>query len=60
MRENPEDDVTVSGKFELTITYSIEANKDLSLQEKLELMEDCEKELVVKIKMLENVKKVEV
>jgi len=57
---DPQDDVTINGEFELKITYSFEANKNLSLESKLELMDECEKELVEKIKMLDNVKKVEI
>lgn len=57
---DPQDDITISGELEIKIVYSIEVNKDLSLSSKLELMEEVEKELVVKIKMLDNVKKVEI
>jgi hypothetical protein len=57
--ENPEDDINVSGKLSLVITYSFDLDKNLSLSQKLEAMEEIERELVEKIKMLDNVKKVE-
>lgn len=58
MRENPEEDVTISGELEIKIKYSTEVNRDLSLIEKLQIMEEIEKELVVKIRMLEHVNKI--
>jgi hypothetical protein len=60
MRENPEEDVTISGELEIKIKYSTEVNRDLSLSEKLQIMEEVEKELVEKIKLLDNVKKIEI
>ena len=60
MRENPEEDVTISGELEVKIKYSTEVNRDLSLIEKLQIMEEVEKELVEKIKLLDNVKKISV
>lgn len=58
--ENPEDDINVSGELSLVITYSFDLDKNLSKEEKLELMEEAEKELVQKIRLLDNVKKCEV
>jgi hypothetical protein len=60
MRENPEEDVTISGELEVKIKYSTEVNRDLSLIEKLQIMEEVERELIEKIKLLDNVKKVEI
>lgn len=58
--DNPTEDITISGELEIKIKYSTEVNRDLSLTEKLQIMEEVEKELVEKIKLLDNVKKVEV
>lgn len=58
MRTNPEDDINVSGELSLVITYSFDLDKNLSKEEKLAAMEEVEKELVVKIKMLEGIKNV--
>lgn len=38
--ENPEDDINVSGELSLVITYSFDLDKNLSREEKLEIMED--------------------
>lgn len=57
--DDPQDDVTISGEFEIKIKYSTEVNRDLSLIEKLQIMEEVEKELVEKIKLLDNVTKIE-
>lgn len=56
--ENPEDDITLSGELNITITYSFQGNRDLPLSQKLELMEEVERELVEKIKLLDNVSKI--
>lgn len=58
--DNPTEDITISGELEIKIKYSTEVNRDLSLTEKLQIMEEVEKELVEKIKLLDNVKKVEI
>lgn len=57
---NPTEDITISGELEVKIKYSTEVNRDLSLIEKLQIMEEIEKELVEKIKLLDNVKKISV
>lgn len=57
---DPTEDVTISGELEIKIKYSTEVNRDLSLIEKLQVMEEIEKELLEKIRMLDNVKKVEI
>lgn len=58
--DDPQDDVTISGELEIKIKYSTEVNRDLSLIEKLQIMEEVERELVEKIKLLDNVKTVEI
>ncbi len=57
---NIQNNITISGEMEIVITYELEVDRELSLSEKLLKMEEKEKEIIAKIKLLEHIKKVEI
>ena len=59
MVNNPED-VLVSGEMQITLEYSFQVNKSLTLTEKLEEMENMENSILKSIEQIENVTKTKI
>ena len=57
---SPEDDIKVSGEFQITVGYSFECDKSLTLSEKLELMEIEENRILKEIEKIDNIYKTKI